>query len=67
MFLNPVLQVGVACTRSLGTWHVEAGGSEVQVYPRLHSDFEASLNYMRPCLPDPGGEAWEVLRSKVKA
>ena len=27
---------------------VEAGGSEVQGYPQTHSEFEASLGYMRP-------------------
>lgn len=30
-----------------GSWELEAMGSGVQGYPRL---FEASLNYIRPCL-----------------
>lgn len=32
------------------TPEVEAGGSEVQDHPQLHSHLEASLGYMRPCL-----------------
>lgn len=32
------------------TWVVEAGRLEVQVYPQLQSDFNASLAYVRPCL-----------------
>ena len=32
------------------TWEMEAGGSGVQGHPWLHSEFEASLGYMRPCL-----------------
>lgn len=29
---------------------VQAGGSEVQGYPWQHSQAEASLGYMKPCL-----------------
>ena len=32
------------------TQEMEAGGSEVQSPPQLHSKFEASLGYMRPRL-----------------
>ena len=32
------------------SWEVKAGGSEVQGYPWLHSEFKVSLSYMRTCL-----------------
>lgn len=32
------------------TWVVSAGRSGVQVQPELHSECEASLGYMKPCL-----------------
>lgn len=31
-------------------WEVEAEGSGVQGHPQLHSEFEASLGYIRSCL-----------------
>ena len=34
--------------RNPTTWQVEAGGSEVQGHPQLHSKFKASLGYMKP-------------------
>lgn len=37
-------------TLTTSTWEVGAGGLEVQVYPQLQSDFNASLGYVRPCL-----------------
>ena len=36
------------CTPS--TWKGKTGGSEVQGHPGLHSEFEASLSYLRPAL-----------------
>lgn len=32
---------------NLRTGEVQAGGSEVSSYPQLHSEFRASLDYMR--------------------
>ena len=31
------------------TEEIEAGESEVQGYPGLHSEFKANLDYMKPC------------------
>jgi hypothetical protein len=59
------------------TWEVEAGGSEVRGYPQLHSEFEASLGYIRACLKtgnkvrhggtgcDPSTEEAEVSASEL--
>ena len=30
------------------TWEGEAGRSDIQSPPQLHSEFEVSLSYMRP-------------------
>ena len=35
---------GVPCNSS--TWEVEARGSGVQGHPQIHSEFEASMNYL---------------------
>lgn len=43
------------------TWEVEAGGSEVQGHPWLHSEFEASLGYVRLCFKQTDFSVWRVL------
>lgn len=35
---------------NIRTREVEGGGLEVQGYPRLHSEFEATLGNITPCL-----------------
>ena len=35
---------------NLSTWEMEAGRSEIQGKPLLHSKLEANLGYVRPCL-----------------
>lgn len=35
---------------NIRTREVEEGGLEVQGYPRLHSEFEATLGNITPCL-----------------
>ena len=59
------------------TWEVEAGGSEVRGHPQLHSEFEASLGYIRASLKtgnkvrhggtgcDPSTEEAEVSASEL--
>ena len=37
------------------TREVEAGGSEVQGQPQLHTESDASLDYTDPVLEKPGG------------
>jgi hypothetical protein len=39
----------VACTCSASIWEVEKGRSDVQGHSKLHSDFWAALDYMKPC------------------
>lgn len=39
-------------TRNPKTQGVQAGGSEVQPQPQLHSEFGASLGYMNTCLKE---------------
>lgn len=34
---------------------VQTRGSEVEVYPQLHSGFKASLSYARPCFKNESG------------
>lgn len=38
----------LACNPS--TWEVDTGRADVQGQPQVHSEFEASLIYMKPCL-----------------
>lgn len=33
-----------------GIWKMDAGGLWVQVHPRLHSEFEINLDYMKSCI-----------------
>lgn len=33
--------------KPLGPWEAEAGGLTIQGHPQLHSEFEASLGYVR--------------------
>lgn len=40
----------VTHTCNLRTWEVEIGRSWVQSCPQLHSEFKASLGYLKPCL-----------------
>jgi hypothetical protein len=40
----------VTNTHDSKTLEVEAGGSELQGYLQLHSESEASLEYMKVCL-----------------
>lgn len=35
---------------NLSTWELVAKGLRAQVYPQLHTEFEASLGYIRSCL-----------------
>lgn len=53
-----LVELCLSCTRSKPSvavhtcnpsmWKVEAAGSEVLGYPQLHTEFEVSLDYMRP-------------------
>jgi hypothetical protein len=36
----------VAYKCNTSTWEAEAGGSQIQGHPSLHSEFEASLGYI---------------------
>lgn len=49
-FLVPHTLCVALQTCYLSTREAEAGGSEVQHHLSLHSKFEASLDYVRPCL-----------------
>ena len=40
--------IQIQASYNLNTWGVEAEGSEFQSYPWLHSEFRASLSYMKP-------------------
>jgi hypothetical protein len=46
----------VAYTYKLKNWKVQAGGTEVQGHPQLHSKFKVSLGYVRPDLNNNGTE-----------
>lgn len=43
-----------------GIWETDAGGSETQSHPLLHSKFEANLDYMRSCQERKGNKSKEV-------
>lgn len=50
------LQHIMSHTCNPSNWEVEAGGLGVLRYPWLHSEFTASLGYMRPFLKREEGE-----------
>lgn len=46
---------------------MEAGRSELQSYPQLHSEFKASLGYMRSCLREKKTKTKTKAKKKKKS